>query len=138
MRAEFEGFKARLEESPILNGKVHPIVRKTNGAPVRDNYVVAKSSKPDRLGDGRLTSVQKFESDRRFTYDVRVVATAADGLDVLGEAVLKQLLGHRLVVSGRSCDPISLVEDVEEGDGYDRNADLFYRDFSFRFWSRRA
>lgn len=138
MRAEFEAFKARLEESPILNGKVHPIVRKTNGAAVRDNYLVAKSSPPDRLNDDRMYAVQRFESKRRFTYDVRVVTTAAGGLDTWGEAVLKQLLGHRLVVSGRSCDPISLVENVEEGDGYDRTADLFYRDFSFRFWSREA
>lgn len=137
MRAEFEAFKARLEESPILNGKVHPIVRKTNGTLVRTNYVVAKSSKPDRLGDGRLTSVQEFDSDRRFTFDVRVVAVNDGGLDVLGEAVLKQLLGYSLTVAGRTCYPIGLVPDVEEGDGHDATADLFFRDFSFRFWSRR-
>lgn len=138
MRFEFAAFKARMEESSILAGKVHPIVRKTSGTPVRDNYVVAKSSKPDRITDDRMYAVQRYGSKRRFTYDVRVVATSAGGLDVLGEAVLKQLLGHRLVVPGRLCDPISLVEDVEEGDGYDSTADLFYRDFSFRFWSREA
>lgn len=138
MKAEFTAFKERMEASPILAGKIHPIVRKNEDGPIRTNYVVAKSSKPDRLDDNRFTAVSVFESDRRFTYDVRVVTTAADGLDVLGEAVLMQLAGHTLIVPGRRCDPIKLVEDVEEGDGYDRTADLFYRDFSFRFWSRRA
>lgn len=137
MRLEFAAFKARMEQAPQLAGKVHPIVRKTSGTPVRANYVVAKSSKPDRLGDDRLTAVQEFDSDRRFTFDVRVVATAADGLDVLGEAVMRQLLGHSLTVEGRACYPIQLVQDVEEGDGYDATADLFFRDYSFRFWSRR-
>lgn len=137
MRAEFAAFKARMEESPKLAGKVHPIVRVTNGQPVRANYVVAKSSPPDRLGDERWTLPQSFDSDRRYTFDVRVVTTDAGGLDTLGEAVLQQLVGHSLVVSGRNCYPISLVEGVEEGDGYDRTSDLYFRDFSFRFWSRR-
>lgn len=137
MRAEFAAFKARLEQSPVLAGKVFPVVRKNGDEPVRANYVVAKSSKPDRLDDDRFTVVPEFLSDRRFTYDVRVVTVDDGGLDTLGEAVLRQLVGHRLTVAGRRCDPIRLVEDVEEGDGYDRTADLFYRDFSFRFWSRR-
>lgn len=137
MKAEFAAFKARLEQSPVLAGKVHAIVRKNGDEPVRANYVVAKSSKPDRLDDERFTVVNVFDSDRRFTYDVRVVTTSPDGLDVLGEAVMKQLAGHRLGVPGRRCDPMWMVPDVEEGDGYDRTADLYYRDFSFRFWSRR-
>lgn len=138
MRAEFAAFRALLEEAPILAGKVWPVVRKNGDEPVRVNYVVAKSSKPDRLSDDRFMSVPEFASDRRFTYDVRVVAVDADGLDTLGEAVLRQLVGRWLPVSGRVCGPVRLVEDVEEGDGYDRTADLFYRDMSFRFWSRRA
>lgn len=137
MRAEFAAFKARLEESPILSGKVFPVVRKDHDGPVRANYVVARSSVPDRLGDDRWTSVQRFESDRRYTFDVRVVTVDDGGLDVLGEAVMSQLLGHELAVPGRRCFPVELVEAVEEGDGYDRASDLFFRDFSFRFWSRR-
>lgn len=138
MRAEFQAFKARMEESPKLAGKIFPIVRKNNDTPVRTNYVVAKSAKPDRLSDDRFMAVGEFDSDRRFTYDVRVVTVDADGLDTLGEEVVHMLTGHRLNIVGRRCDPIKLVEDVEEGDGYDRSADLYYRDFSFRFWSRRA
>lgn len=137
MKLEFAAFKARLEAHPKLAGKVHPIVRKNGDASVRDNYLVARSSKPDRLSDDRFTGVDSFDSDRRFTYDVRVVGTSADALDTLGEPVLIQLVGHALTVVGRRCSPIQLVPDVEEGDGYDRTADLYFRDFSFRFWSRR-
>lgn len=137
MRAEFAAFEARLNAHPKLAGKGSRIVRKNGDDAVRDNYWVARSSKPDRLEDARFTVVNVFESDRRFTYDVRVVGTSADALDVLGEAVLIQVAGHALTVPGRRCDPIFLVQDVEEGDGYDRTADLYYRDFSFRFWSRR-
>jgi hypothetical protein len=139
MKAEFAAFKARLESSPILAGKVYPIVRKTtDGSTVRDNYVVARSSKPDRVTDARFTGVDTFDSDRRYTYNVRVVAVDAGGLDVLGEAAARTMLGATLTVAGRSCTPIELVPDVEDGDGYDRTADLYYRDFGFRFWSRRA
>lgn len=137
MKAEFAAFKARMEEHPKLAGRISSIVRKNDDAPVRENYVVAKSSKPDRLDDNRLTGVNVFASDRRYTYDVRVVGTSAEALDSLGEPVLIQLVGYSLPVSGRSCSPIVMVEDVEEGDGYDRTSDLYYRDFSFRFWSRR-
>lgn len=137
MRAEFAAFRALLEDSPVLAGRVSAVVRKNGDEPVRANYVVAKSAKPDRLSDDRFMSVPEFASDRRFTYDVRVVTVDADGLDTLGEAVLR-VVGRVPVVAGRRCSPVRLVEDVEEGDGYDRTADLFYRDMSFRFWSRRA
>lgn len=137
MRAEFAAFEARLNAHPKLAGKGSRIVRKNGDDAVRDNYWVAKSSKPDRLDDNRLTGVNVFESDRRFTYDVRVVGTSADALDVLGEAVLSQAAGHTLTVPGRVCSPLVMVEDVEEGDGYDRTADLYYRDFSFRFCGGR-
>lgn len=138
MKAEYAAFKARLEAHPKLVGRVERIVRKNgDDKPVRDNYVVVKSSKPDRLDNERLTGVNDYEADRRFTYDVRVVGTSDETLDTLGEPVLIQLAGHSLVVPGRNCSPLRLVEDVEEGDGYDRTADLYYRDFSFRFWSRR-
>lgn len=138
MRAEWQAFRARLEGHQITAGKVFPIVRKDADRPVRDNYIVAKSAPPDRLDDSRFTAVQQFESDRRFTYDVRIVTTADDGLDIWGEAVLQQMVGHVLDVPGRRCSPIELVQNVEEGDGYDRNADLYFRDMSLRFWSRRA
>lgn len=139
MKAEWASFKARIEGSASLAGKVFSIVRKTSGGlPVRTNYVLAKSAPPDRLGDERLAGSQRFESDHRFTYDARIVAVNPDGLDDLGDALLKQLLGHKLTVPGRRCTPIELVQNIEEGDGYDQVSDLYFRDMSFRFWSRRG
>lgn len=139
MKAEWASFKARMEGSTVIAGRVHPIVRKTSsGEPVRTNYVIAKSAPPDRLDDGRLAGSQQFESDHRFTYDVRIVVTAADALDLFAEAIFKRMLGHKLIVPGRRCTPIELVQNIEEGDGYDQVSDLYFRDMSFRFWSRRG
>lgn len=138
MKAEWASFRARMEGSSTLAGKVHAIVRKDDDGAVRDNYAVAKSSPPDRLGDGRMAGVQHRGSDQRYTYDVRIVTTSAKALDEWGEALLGQMLGHRLAVPGRRCTPIELVENIEEGDGYDLDSELFFRDFSFRFWSRRG
>ncbi|WP_433584551.1 hypothetical protein [Microbacterium hydrocarbonoxydans] len=138
MAEEWAAFRSRLEESPIIAGKISPIVRRDKDGAVRESYIVAKSARPDRLRDARYTATPRPDSNRRYTWDVRVVAVDADGLDILGDAVLAQAVGHVLTVSGRVCDPIELVENVEEGDGYDRTTDLFFRDFSFRFWSRRA
>lgn len=137
MMGEFAALKARLAESPMLAGRVHPIVRVTGGGAVRANYVVAKSSPPDRFRR-TYTSPQSLDGPCRYTFDVRVVAVDDDGMMQLSREVVRLLLGYRLSVPGRDCDPLSIVEEVEEGDGYDRTANLFYRDFSFRFWSRRA
>lgn len=138
MKAEWAAFKTRLGGHTVTAGKVFPLVRKTGDTTVRDNYIVAKSHPPDRLDDGRMQGSQRPDSDQRYTYDVRIITTAADGLDIWSDAVFAQLLGHKLVVPGRRCTPIELVQNVEEGDGYDRVSDLFWRDLSFRFWSRRA
>lgn len=135
--SEWTQFRAQLETSPILAGRVHPVARIDNdGKPVRTNYVVAKSARPDKLTPGRFTAVQAPWSDRRYTFDVRVVTVDDGGLDTYTNALLSVLVGQRLEVPGRDCSPIRLVEEVEEGDGHDRTAQLFYRDFSFRFWSR--
>lgn len=139
MRAEFQAFRARLAAHSLLAGKVVDAVRLTDGGePVRANYVVAKPAAPDRLGDDRYTAVQQAASRKRFTFDVRVVATAADGVLLLADAAIAQLVGHSLTVAGRSCDPIELVEGVEEGFEFDRTARLHWVDLSFRFVSRRA
>ena len=54
----------------------------------------------------------------------------------LTESVLGQLVGFSLVVPSRTCSPIVHVPNVEKSDGYDTTVNLFYRDMSFRFWSR--
>lgn len=139
MIAEFTAFRTRLAAHALLSGKVETAVRLTDGGePVRANYVVAKPAGPDRLRDDRYTATQEPASKRRFTYDVRVVAVDADGVLLLANAVIGQLVGHVLTVTGRRCDPIELVEGVEEAFQYDRTARLHWVDLSFRFVSRRA
>lgn len=140
MRAEFAAFKAALGEPAILAGKVETTIRVTaTGDPVRANYVIAFPAVP-QLDDQRYTAVQLFESTRDLEYDVRVVAVDGDGVLLLAEAVVKQLLNRVLIVSGRMCDPIRMPTDnVEEGRvEYDKAARLFYIDMTFRFISRRA
>ena len=136
MRAEYAAFKARLEESPILAGKVFPVARRDKGTLVRANYVVAQTSAADEIHTDALTYVSTATADTQYTWDVRVVAVDHDGLNLLTEAVLGQLVGHRLVVAGRACSPIVHVPNVERNDGYDTTVELFFRSMSMRFWSR--
>ena len=140
MRAEFNAFKTCLAAHTILSGKVDTVVRlNTDGSPVRTNYVIATPSVPDRLDDGRFTAPQQADSDRLLTFDVRTVAVDSDGVLLLTEAVITQVVGHELTVPGRRCERIRLVEGVEEGRvEFDRTARLFYVDMSFRFVSRRG
>lgn len=140
MKAEFAAFKTALGEPAMLAGKVETAIRVTaTGDPVRTNYVIAFPAVP-QFDDQRYTAVQIFESTRELEYDVRAVAVDADGVLLLGEAVVKQMLNRVLTVSGRVCDPVRMPTDnVEEGRvEYDKTARLFYIDMTFRFVSRRA
>lgn len=139
MRAEFTAFKTRLAAHSLLSGKVFDAVRLTDsGEVVRANYVVVRPAGPDRLSDARYAGLQAPASKRRFTFDVRVVAVDADGVLLLAEAAVAQMVGYSLTVTGRRCDPIGLVEGVEEAFEFDRTTRLHWVDLSFRFWSRRA
>lgn len=139
MRAENVAFRTRLAGHTLLAGRVYDAVRYTDaGQVVRDNYVVVKPAMPDRLDDVRYTSRQQAESTRRFTPDVRVVAVDADGLLLFAEAAVEQMVGCSLTVAGRVCDPVELVQGVEEAAQFDSTTRLHYTDLSFRFWSRRG
>ena len=137
MELEFAAFKALMAEEPILADKIVSTVRKDGDTTVRGNYVVAKSGAPDRINDARMSMVNVFDADRRYTWIVRVVATSDAGVDMLGTALLRQVIGKTLEVMDRTCTAIELVPDIDRPDGYDRSADLIYRDFTFRFWSNR-
>ena len=137
MLAEFSAFKARLGGHTLLTGKVEPGARLKNGEPVQDNYVIADPSVPF-LDDARYLDGPDPEASAQHTFDVRVVATDTDGVLLLMDAAIEQMVGHALIVPGRVCDPVALVPPVEEGRVlFDRTTRLFYMDVSFRFWSRR-
>lgn len=140
MRAEYNAFVARIKAHPQLANKTDTVVRlNTDGSPIRANYLVAFAAVPAGLDDNRYTALQDVNSTRELSFDVRVVAVDADGLLLLVEALMGQLIRHTLTVPGRVCDPIRMATDgVEEGRvEYDRTARLFYVDLSFEFTSRR-
>lgn len=118
---------------------VEEVARVTDsGEPVRANYVVAFPPRIPSLNDDRYTAMQSALSTARFRFDVRPVATTATAVLRFTDLILAAAVGQRLVVPGRVCDPMRLVEGVEEGATmYDRTARLYYIDFTLEVISRR-
>ncbi len=138
MFSHFFAFRDLLLAVAVLVGKVYDNVRPVDGKPVRANYIVLFPDAPAELNDNRFTARQRADSRSKWRYDVRIVATTADGLLELADAVMT-VIGKIPAVSGRRCDPVSLVPGVEEGKGrFDPVTDLHYLDLSFEFQSRRA
>lgn len=136
----YEAFKEQMSGG-ILAGKVYDVVRYDgDGKPVRDNYAVLFPTSP-RRDDNRLTVINSVESDSLFRYDVRYVATSVSGVLLWQQRAQERLIppgGVRLNIPGRRCEAIKLVDPVEEGAyEHDRNANLFYVDETYEFWSRR-
>lgn len=140
LSAHYMAFRAWLTGDAWFTGKVDAVVRRNAaGDLVRANYAILTPAIPDRLSDERFTATQRATSSARFTFDVRCVAVDADGALLWAEKTIGRLVGHSLTVAGRSCDPITLVEGVEENAvEYDRVANLYYVDMSFRFHSWEA
>lgn len=134
----YDAVVARLQHG-ILSGNVFDVVRASeDGTPVRANYVVVGMDLPTP-NDQRYTAPQVGDSDAPYRWDVRTVATTRSAVLRFAQAVRDRLLNHTLVVPGRSCDPIRLVDAVEEGRVmWDRTARLFYADETYEAISRRA
>ena len=117
-----------------------PVARVTeSGEPVRANYVLTYPPKLPGLDDERWTARQRFSSKARLRFDVRPVATDPDSVLLFTDRILSAVIGTRLVVPGRVCDPLTLVTGVEEGKTqYDRTARLYYVDFTLETVSREA
>lgn len=138
MLAHFNAFRALLLAVTVLVGKVYDNVRVSSGQPVRANYIFLFADSPAELGDDRFLARQRVDSKSTWRYDVRIVAVDAEGLLMLADAVMS-VVGAVPMVSGRRCDPVSLVPGVEEGKGrFDPVTDLHFLDLSFQFVSRRA
>ena len=138
LAAHYTAVKSRLN-SGSLSGAVEEVVRKTpGGEPVRANYVVLGMDMP-ALNDARYLIQQDVSAKARYRFDVRSVAVDRAGVLLIAQAVRERLIGHVLTVSNRACDPLRLVEPVEEGRvHYDKAADLFYVDETFETYSRRG
>lgn len=135
----YEAFKARLSGG-ILANKVFDVVRYNNDTAVRDNYAVLTPGSVKRRDD-RLTRLQSVESASLYRYDVRYVGTSVAAVLLWQQSAQDRLIpegGYILAVPGRRCEPIKLVDPVEEGEyEYDRDTNLFYIDETYEFWSRR-
>lgn len=118
---------------------VDEIARVTDsGEAVRANYVIAFPPKIPELNDARYSVRQSALSTARFRFDVRPVATTATAVLRLTDRILTGSIGHLLAVPDRACDPMRLIEGVEEGKAeYDRTARLYYMDFTLETISRR-
>lgn len=134
----YSAVKSRLELNPVLAGKVHPSARlEADGDLVRSNYVILYPP-PPILDDGRVTKAQDINSDATFMVDGKVVAVDALGCAFLADAVLAQMVGHKLVLSGRRCDPAKLDDMDKVRPDNSVSPPLFFCDISFEIVSRRA
>lgn len=136
----YEAFRTQFSLG-ILAGKVFDVVRYNGDTAVRDNYGVLFPGAPKR-DDNRFTALNSVSSDSLFRYDVRYVGTSVAAVLKWQQAGQENLIpdgGMRLDVPGRRCEAIRLVDPVEEGAyEHDRDANLFYVDETYEFWSRRA
>jgi hypothetical protein len=136
----YEAFKAQLARG-ILTNKVSDVVRYNGDTAVRDNYAVLYPGAPKREDD-RFMVINSVLSDSLFRYDVRYVGTSVAAVLLWQQRGQENLIpegGVRLSVQGRRCEPIRLVDPVEEGAyEHDRDANLFFVDETYEFMSRRA
>jgi hypothetical protein len=106
MRLHYAAFKARLlEDAALATAGVNDtaLVDSTTGLPIRGTYTILFGGAPDVLDDGRLSALQFADSDAEYVYTVRSVSTTADGVRSTQTKVGAQMIGHRLIVAGRSC-----------------------------------
>lgn len=133
----YEALKARLEEHPQLAGIVFDAVLYDSDGRLRtDPYVILYPSLPEEVGSDRYTAVADYSGRATFVVDVRTVASSAAVCARLTDKVFAQLLGHRLVVEGRKCDPITLESSSPVRDDAAVKPPLFYADVGFELINR--
>lgn len=136
----YTAFKSFLSYDIFVN-KIHDAVRYNGDTAVRDNYAVLKPTSPKR-DDARFMKLNSVDSTSLFRYDVRYVGTSVAAVLMWQQKAQERLIpegGVSLTVAGRRCDPIRLVDPVEEGEySYDKTANLFYVDETYEFMSHRA
>lgn len=132
----YAAFRDHIRAVPSLTNRVYSDVRLNGDQPVRDNYVVLYPATPSTLHDDRYMIGQSVDSAAEYEFDVRAIAIDADGALMVADAVTGQVIGHRLIVAGRTCTRMRLVESSKRAQ-WDRKADLHYIDMTFQFRSQR-
>lgn len=135
----YEALKARLEAHPQLAGIVSDSVLYDGEDRLRtDSYVILYASVPDEVASNRYTAVADYEATGTFVFDVRAVASSAALCARLTDKILTQLLGYRLVIEGRRCDPITLESSGDVRADSKVIPPLFYADVGFELINRPA
>lgn len=134
MIAEYNALRALLESVPLLAGNI----RQPDGddEPTRGTYLVTFPAAPEALDDGRWATIPRPDSDAEYSFPVRAVSTDDEGVMLIAHAVMG-LVGERLTVSGRKCDPITVDFDPIKKDNSVSPA-LFFMNMWIEFWSRRS
>lgn len=135
MIAEFAAVKSLLEAVPLLSGSVRD-ADMDDKEPARGTYLLVFPAAPEVLSDGRWGSVPLPESDADYSFPVRAVSTDVDGVMLIANAV-KGLVGSKVTVSGRKCDPLTVDFDPIKKDNSVSPA-LFFMNMWIEFTSRRA
>lgn len=137
MRDHFDAVIARLEADSTLLGKVHDTALVTSdGLPVVGTYVLVFGGGPESFEDDRLTALQSPNADAVYVYTARAVATTPNGVRSVLTKVSAQMVGHRLVVAGRSCR-VEQTDATEIDWDKSTNPILFFGDLEFTVHSSR-
>jgi len=133
--AEFNAVKSKLSAVPILSGHVFT---PDDEEQARGTYLLVFPAGPESMDDERDQTMVTTTSgsDAEYSFNVRAVAPDVAGVGLIAEAV-KSLVGTKVTVSGRRCDPITVVFDPVKKDNSVSPA-LFFMDMWVEFWSRRG
>ena len=132
MKAHYAAVIARLRASPALADKTHDTALvDSGGLPVVGTYAILYGGAPDVIMSGRFTAPQLATSDAEYVYTVRSVSTTADGVRSTQAIVAGQLIGHTLVVAGRTCSRLRLTDTTDPDLDKSTNPYLFYADQNF-------
>lgn len=133
MNAEYNALKVLLESVPLLAGSVHG---PDEEEPKRDTYLLVFPAGPDDMDDTRWAAIPRPDSDAEYSFPLRAVSTDLAGVMLIADAV-RGLVGRKLTVAGRRCDPITVEFDPVKKDNAVSPA-LFFMNMWVEFWSRRG
>jgi len=137
-QTHYAAVRAKIEEDTLLLGLISDTIRLTEDKKYsRETYIVLGGGPPEVLDDARLAKGQDPDSDAEYVYDVRIVAVDADGARKVCDRVVAQLVGARLQVEGRRCDPIRLSHADPVDFETSVRPPLAVIDLEFTLYSRR-
>lgn len=133
MIAEFNALKVLLESVSLLAGNVHG---PDDEEPKRGTYLLVFPAGPEKLDDARWATVARPGSDAEYSFPLRAVSTDVAGVMLIADAV-RGLVGRKLTVVGRRCDPLMVEFDPVKKDNAVSPA-LFFMNMWVEFSSRRG